>query len=84
MKQLKRNPACLLRRSGPFWVPQGRRCVWGIKRPFWLFIIPKTCPGVQGGETKYVQFQLMFIFIRPLKTGPPWVLSNKHAKLRVW
>ena len=43
---------------------------------------PKTCPGVQARETKYVQFQLMFIFILPLRIGPPWVWSKKLAKLR--
>ena len=48
----------------PFWV--GRTSsVWGaggIKVPFQLFIIPKTCPGIQARETKHVQSQRTFIF----------------------
>ena len=34
----------------------------GIKVPFQLFIIPKTCPGIQARETKHVQSQRTFIF----------------------
>ena len=48
----------------PFWVGRASS-VWGaggIKVPFQLLIIPKTCPGIQARETKYVQSQRTFIF----------------------
>ena len=50
---------CLLRLSGPFWVPQGRRCVWGIKRPFRLFIIPpRLALGYKPGKLSMCSFSL--------------------------